>query len=31
MNDDEKDVAALGFIIAVAGFAICVLLAVLWN
>jgi len=31
MNDDEKDVAALGFIIAVAGFAICILLALIWS
>ena len=27
MNEDEKDVAALAFLIAVAGFAACVLLA----
>ena len=31
MNEDEKDVAALGFVIAVAGFAICILLALIWS
>jgi hypothetical protein len=30
MNEDEKDVAALGFIVAVVGFAVCLLLTVIW-
>jgi hypothetical protein len=30
MKDDEKDVAALGFIVAVSALAACLLLTVVW-
>lgn len=30
MNEDDKDVAALGFIIAVVGLAVCLLISVIW-